>query len=360
MSQYFRSLEKSAKTRLWQLAGGLFSENKSLPESGIDLRQVRSVLVIRIDRLGDVILSTPVYASIKRNLPDAKVTVLVNGAGKGILRDNPNIDHIIEWKANKPWETLWQLRQEKFDIVFNLNKMFSGTSSMLTRFSRSKWRVGYDHPQSRWVHQLWVVPEDDNRHETANDLELLRSAGLSDIVEKPEIYFSDEENTKVSSIITENKSQPEQALVLIKPGTRVAKWGWSPKKFQTFINQIMQSVTKNVFIITGPGEEELVRTMVADLDPKPFCIPQLSVKELALLIKRSDVLLCNHTGIMHLASATQTPVVAIFKHGNVQRWGPCHTEHVVLEERGDNDLSPETVFQAVEKLLSNKSIRNLS
>ena len=358
MSQDFRSFEKSAKTLLWKLAGALFSENKSLPESGIDLHQIRSVLVVRIDRLGDVILSTPVYASIKRNLPDAKVTVLVNASGIGILRDNPNIDQVIEWKANKPWETLWQLRKEKFDLVFNLNKMFSATFSMLTRFSRSKWLVGYDHPQNRWVHQLRVPPEDDNRHETENNLELLRAAGFTDIAGRPEIFFNAEENAKVTSLISENKNQPEQALILIKPGTRVAQWGWSPKKFQSVINQLMQSVTKNVFIITGPGEEELVQSMIAGLDPKPFCLPKLTVKELALLIQRSDVLLCNHTGIMHLASATQTSVVAIFKHGNVQRWGPCHTRHVVLEERGEEDLSPETVFQAIQNLLPDDSILN--
>ena len=358
MSQDFRSLTRSAKTLFWQLAGGLFSENKSLPESGIDLTQIQSVLVIRIDRLGDVILSTPVYASIKRNLPEAKVTVLVNGTGKGILRDNHNIDRVIEWKANKPWETLWQLRKHKFDLVFNLNKMFSGTFSLLTRFSRSKWRVGYDHPQNRWVHQLRVPPEHDNRHETENNLQLLRSAGFPDIVKRPEIFFNAEENEKISSLIRENKKDPEHALVLIKPGTRVAQWGWNPNKFQTLTNQLMQSVTKNVFIITGPGEEELVSSMLAGLDPKPFCLPKLSVKELALLIQRSDVLLCNHTGIMHLASAAQTPVVAIFKHGNVQRWGPCHTLHVVLEERSGDDLSPETVLQALEKLLPDESILN--
>jgi ADP-heptose:LPS heptosyltransferase len=358
MSQDFPSFAKSAKTLLWKLAGGLFSESKSLPESGIDLSQIRSVLVIRIDRLGDVILSTPVYASIKRNLPDAKVTALVSASGKDILHDNPNVDQIIEWKTNKPWETLWQLRKEKFDLVFNLNKMFSGTFSMLTRFSRSKWRVGYDHPQNQWAHQLRVPPEDDNRHETENDLELLRATGFPDIVENPEVFFNAEENEKISSLIKENKNQPEQALILIKPGTRVQQWGWSPKKFQTITNQLMQSVTKNVFIITGPGEEELVESMVAGLDLKPFCLPKLTVKELALLIQRSDVLLCNHTGIMHLASATQTPVVAIFKHGNVKRWGPYHTRHVVLEERGSDDLSPETVLQAVEKLLPDEPTLN--
>ena len=289
--------------------------------------------MIRIDRLGDVILSTPVYATIKRNLPDTKVTALVSASGKGILRDNPNVDQIIEWKAHKPWETLWQLRKEKFDLVFNLNKKFSGTFSLLTRFSRSQWRVGYDHPQNRWVHQLRIPPEDDNRHETENDLALLRATGLADIVDGPEIFFNAEENEKISSLIMENKSQPEQALILIKPGTRVEQWGWSPKNFQTISNQLMQSGTKNVFIITGPGEEALVESMGSGLDPKPFCLPKLTVKELALMIQRSDVLLCNHTGIMHLASATQTPVVAIFKHGNVQRWGPCHTRHVVLEEK---------------------------
>ncbi|MDP7109161.1 MAG: glycosyltransferase family 9 protein, partial [Nitrospinaceae bacterium] len=76
-------------------------------------------------------------------------------------------------------------------------------------------------------------------------------------------------------------------------------------------------------------------------------LPILSIKELALTIKKSDLLFCNHTGIMHLASAVETPVVAIFKHGETARWGPVHTRHALLEERDPDILLPETVLENI-------------
>ena len=78
------------------------------------------------------------------------------------------------------------------------------------------------------------------------------------------------------------------------------------------------------------------------------------------MIRYSDLLFCNHTGIMHLASATQTPVLVIFKHGNVKRWGPCNTRHVILEERNQDDLSPATVRENIDRLLQEGNIRTQS
>jgi len=64
------------------------------------------------------------------------------------------------------------------------------------------------------------------------------------------------------------------------------------------------------------------------------------------------LLFCNHTGIMHLASAVQTPVVAIFKHGETARWGPVHTRHALLEERDSDTLTPETALERIEQFLN--------
>ena len=91
---------------------------------------------------------------------------------------------------------------------------------------------------------------------------------------------------------------------------------------------------------------------IRDMETPPVRLPPLSVKELALLIQKSDLLFCNHTGIMHLASAVQTPVLAIFKHGEIARWGPYNTTSLILEERGSDSLSPETVIESIDRLLN--------
>lgn len=347
MSSGFREFRKRIKYALWRSAGCLAGTKQR--DSKID--RIRSVLVVRPDRLGDVVLSTPVFESIRRSLPEVEISALVDPIGASVLADNPAVDRIIEWRRNRPWKTLGELMRHRFDLAFNLNKTFSATATLLTLASGARRRVGYDHPENAWVHHLRVPPQDESRHETQNNLQLLRAAGLAKISDAPRLYFNDEEKKKIESLLKENRESPDLPLILVKPGTRVPAWGWSPEKFQTVTRDLLASETANVFIITGPGEEESIDAFMEGMDPRLFRLPPLAVKELALLIRHSDLLFCNHTGIMHLASATQTPVLVIFKHGNVKRWGPCHTRHVILEERNQDDLSPATVRESIDRLL---------
>ena len=77
----------------------------------------------------------------------------------------------------------------------------------------------------------------------------------------------------------------------------------------------------------------------------------LKTKELALLIQQCDLLLCNHTGIMHLATAVEKPACVIFKHGEIQRWGPRHKKSVVLDDRYKDNLTPEIVINTLKEIL---------
>ena len=150
---------------------------------------------------------------------------------------------------------------------------------------------------------------------------------------------------------------PDSPLVLIKPGTRVPEWGWRLDKFQAVAEHLLKTETAEVFLISGPGEEAMTDQFIHGMEPPPVRLPALSIKELALLIQKSDLLICNHTGIMHLASATKTPVLAIFKHGEIVRWGPYNTTSIILEERNSDFLSPETVLESIDRLLKREEKR---
>ena len=118
------------------------------------------------------------------------------------------------------------------------------------------------------------------------------------------------------------------------------------------IERLLESDKAQVWLVNGPGEEAELKTAITNMQPPPKLLPLLSAKELALLIQECDVLLCNHTGIMHLASAVDKPVCVIFKHGEIKRWGPLNSGSVVLEERDDGSLSPDTVLNTLLEMLN--------
>ena len=253
MGSMLRTLEKKAKGTLWHALGLLFCKRRKPVPLPLDLSPVKSVLVVRPDRLGDVVLSTPVYESLKSSIPGVRVTALVDRPNAAVLAGNPFIDRVVPLDRKRPWRTALRLREEKYDLAFTLNKSFSATASLLTLFSGAALRVGYRHPENAWMHAITVPTDGAPRHEIENNLELLRALGLPDIATAPAIYFDEQETWKVQNLLNEKRKHPHRPLVLIKPGTRVAQWGWRLEKFQKVTETLLQSKTAEVFIISGPG-----------------------------------------------------------------------------------------------------------
>ena len=346
------SIEKKAKQILWSLVGACAGKAPNPPGLPLDFTGIHTVLVIRPDRLGDVVLSTPVYETLKKAFPHLHISVLVDKGQAGLLTDNPNISRVFAFDGKQPLNAFRQLRDEKFDLTLTLNKKFSATATFFSLCSGAKIRVGYDHPENAWAHNIRVPLEGPPQHETENNLDLLRTLGIDEIQSQPRLYFSPAETQKIADIM---RSAQDKPVVLVKSGTRIAKWGWRWEKFQTVIEHLLESNKAQVWLVNGPGEEAELKTAIASMQPPPKLLPLLSAKELALLIQECDVLLCNHTGIMHLASAVDKPVCVIFKHGEIKRWGPMHRNSVVLEERDKDSLSPDTVLNILFKILKDKS-----
>ncbi len=356
MAELARKIEHIAKHALWAIIGFFFSKKKSSPLP-INFTSASSVLVIRTDRLGDVVLSTPVYESIKKSFPHLRVSVIVNRSNMPILTDNPNVDKIIPFDPKNIGTFIKQLRYNEFDIVFTLNKKFSVIASFLALISKAQYKVGYAHDETTWLYDIRLPIDNQPRHESLNNLELLNYAGLTIISKSPRLYFNEAEEKKVTTILNTLRKYPERPLVLIKPGTRVAKWGWKVENFQVVAEKLSSSKKGEVLFIYGPGEEPLMDRINKQANATIDRLPVLSIKELALAIKKSDLLFCNHTGIMHFASAVETPVAAIFKHGETVRWGPTNTPHIILEEKGSDSLSPEIVLDQINQLLTNTPSR---
>jgi heptosyltransferase-2 len=342
-------LGTSLKKAFWRGLALLVRNRKRKVDLPLDFAAIHSILVIRSDRLGDVILSTPVYESIKRSFPLIRLTVLANQAN--ILADNPFIDRVISVDKKRPWRILRDLAGEKFDLVIVLNRAFSATAATFALLSKAPLRVGYETREGMAVYNVTLAGRKEPQHEIQNNLDLLRHIGVPTIHETPGIHFNDRETQKIDALLKEKNRFPDRPLVLVKPGTRVPAWGWPLEKFQAVCDRLLAEKRAEVFIIQGPGEEGMINSFFR----AHVILPALSAKELACLIRRSRLLFCNHTGIMHMASAAQTPALVIFKHGETARWGPRDTRSRILEERNGATLSVEKALEAIDGILQLKS-----
>ena len=352
VNQVLHTIEKKAKQMLGNLVAACAGKAPNPPDLPLDFTGIQTVLVIRPDRLGDVVLSTPVYETLKKAFPHLHISVLAASAQAELLADNPNISQVFVFDPKQPLNVFRQLRNEQFDLALTLNKKFSATATFFTLCSGAKIRVGYNHPENAWAHNIRVSLEGPPRHESENNLDLLWALGIEEIQSQPRLYFNSAETRKIADLMQQYRPTREQPVVMVKSGTRIAKWGWRWEKFQTVIERLLELDKAQVWLVNGPGEEAELQTAIANMQRKPQLLPLLTAKELALLMQECDVLLCNHTGIMHLASAVDKPVCVIFKHGEIKRWGPLNSGSVVLEERDDDPLSPDTVLNTLLEMLN--------
>ena len=274
---------------------------------------------------------------------------MVNPVQGEILEDNPKIYKIIRMRRRQFWSVILESRKEKFDLAITLNKKFSATATFFTLCSNAKVMAGYLHPQNSWKYNIRLPIETSPYHEIENNLALLKHMGVPQIISQPKIYFNDNEKVKIGEIMKSGKR--ERPLILVKMGTRIAEWGWQWEKFQAVMEHILINKIADIWLINGPGEEAKLRSHIAEMTLKPRLLPLVKTKELALLIQQCDLILCNHTGIMHLATTVEKPACVIFKHGEIQRWGPRHKKSVVLDDRYQNNLTPEIVINTLKEIL---------
>jgi heptosyltransferase III len=349
MKPLLQFIEYRIKVIIWDLFRIFLGGNAPPTTVPVDFSKISNVLVVRPDRLGDVVLSTPVYESLKQSFPHLKITAMVNPIQAGILENNPHLYKIILMRRRRFWRAIRQSRKEKFDIAITLNKKFSATATFFTLCANAAINTGYSHPQSSWGYNIQLPVKGPSCHEIENNLALLKHMGVPQIVQQPRVYFNDREKQKITGII--NSKKTTRPLILVKTGTRIPEWGWQWEKFQVVIEHILKNDIADIWIINGPGEEAELKSHISKMKFKPRLLPLVKVKELALLIQQCDLLFCNHTGIMHLASAVEKPACVIFKHGEIQRWGPRHPSSVVLDDRHQDNLMPESVINTLNEIL---------
>jgi ADP-heptose:LPS heptosyltransferase len=307
----------------------------------INLTGKEKFLVVRTDRMGDVILSTPVLEAIKSTLPQSRVTIMVSPYTKDVLNNNPHLDDVIiddhknMHRGIKGFFRLaGKLRNEKFDVSVLLHPTFRLASLLF--LSRISYRIGtgYRWYQIFFNRKVYQHRKKNLKHESDYNMDLLKPLGISSQRIFPKVYLSKAEENFADRIFEDFKIKKEDIVLAIHSGSGNSSLNLPIKRLAQAADSLIQNMKARV-ILTGTEEERgLANLMESYMRNKPInLVGQTNLRELASLLKRVDVLISNSTGPMHLSAALGTPTVAIFcpvfAAGPI-RWGPCGEGHEVV------------------------------
>lgn len=293
----------------------------------------------------------PAVAFIRSRLPDATITWLVNDTYAEIVDLCGDVDDIIlfrrrQWGRPSGWLPFLKfgrdLRRRKFDLVVDFQGLLrSGFVSFLTAAPR---RVGFAHARegaSFFYNHKVLIPA-NVQHAVEKNLFLAASALDCDMPagETPAANLrpSHDGEKQAEILFRIHRIDQERPIVAVAPAAR-----WPSKRFPTeffarVIDRVAEKCPQAQFWILGSRDEREVGAAV--VDQCHACVPEMLMGEpnlvtLVEMLRRSDVLLTNDTGPMHLAAAAGTPVVALFGPTSPELTGPYGKGHVVMHGKCD-------------------------
>jgi ADP-heptose:LPS heptosyltransferase len=220
------------------------------------------ILVTRNDKLGDVILATPVFLSLRRSFPKAYIAALVSPAGYEVLKDNPHLDEVLVDDArgeHRGWPGFLKLveavKQRHFDTVLVL---FSDwRMGCLSRLAKIPQRIG---PASKpaqifYNRRLRQSRSRSIRHEADYNLELAQMLGAH-AIRQAEVWTSPEAKQQAERFFHEQGIDFSRPLIGIHPGCGGSSRNWSINRYAELADSLMNNPGIGILITHGPQEEE--------------------------------------------------------------------------------------------------------
>jgi lipopolysaccharide heptosyltransferase II len=292
----------------------------------------RNLLIVRTDRIGDVVLSLPLAELVKKNFPKCKVTYLLREYTQCLADHHPFIDNILLLieKNGKPLlgENVRLLKKYQFDSCIVVYPTFN--TAIISYLSGIKNRIGTGY---RWYSFLFNQKIFEHRkyaekHELEYNVNLLKAFGIDEKVNRDNIKFhlkpNHDSKVKINRLLSENEVDPAKPIVIIHPGSGGSAIDLPIESFKKLV-RLLSSDYGATIIITGLGsEKQLCDQLVLNNKIKNLA-GMLSLSELIALIAESKVFISNSTGPIHLAAALKKITIGFYPKilsCSSKRWGP--------------------------------------
>lgn len=287
----------------------------------------KHICIVLLTGLGDVVHGLPLVNAIRDRYPSARITWIVEATPGAILAGHPSIDRMLVYHRKDGWRGVMQLRRDlreihPIDLTLNLNVYFK--SVWPTLLSRAPRRIGFN--RARTFDGVWLASNEwiaarPRAHTADMTLEFADHLGIP--VPNPEwrLSFSEDERAGQARFFERFEGRPVATIV---PASATIKKDWLPERWSRVADALETDFGMKVVIAGGPGEREQAagREVMAKSAARIEWAMGDSVRRLAWIVDKSNLLLAPDTGPIHIARALGVPVVSLFAHTNPWRVGP--------------------------------------
>lgn len=300
----------------------------------------RRLLAIKLADLGDVLNITPALRALRHRFPQARIEALVNPHTAPVLQGSPLVDEVVVFPKTdfeglsvlrpRAWHPLLAhlvaLRRRGYDTIVNFHHLTTALGRLKQRLliaaTGAGVTVGLDNGHGRWF--THPVPDEGfgARREVEYWLALAARLGAVHPDTSLHLPVSAADHAAAAARLAQVGLNP-QGFVVLHPGSGgyAPARRWEPPKFAALAVALYRRYGLPA-VVVGTATDDVPAVLAAGRSPLHDFSSRLTIRELAAVIARAALFVGADSGVMHIAAAMGTPLVAIFGPTNPLAWAP--------------------------------------
>ncbi len=334
---------------------------------------IKKILIIRLDNIGDVVVTTPSLRALRKRFSKARIDILIKGSTKELLDNNSNIDKVIVF--DPPWhkasgalnlldsinffltnnKLIKKLRSQKYDLAIEFHT--DPRNILLMYLINAKRRIGHSTRGFGFL-LTNIVSFNDNQHIIKRHLDISKYLGCNVSNTSTEIFTSKRVEINIKDIFL--KEHISGKIVCLNPGTgRINKY-WPNKNWSILADKIIEKYNATILFTGSKDDLKNLKEITNHMKFKQFKIfaGKLNIIETAALIKRCNLFISTDTGPMHIAKAVGIPLIGLFGPVNPEHWG--YKDEKSSYVSGFDNCSCKYISDCIRKTDKYKCMKNIS
>ena len=300
----------------------------------------KNILIVRTDRIGDVVLSLPMAELIKKKYPDCEVAYFIRNYTASLIDGNSFIDEVViaEEADGEIFfgKNLKKIKSKNFDTSVVVNPTLKISLMMFLAGIKNRIGTGYRWYSFLFNQKVFEHRKHAEKHELEYNINLLSKIDISfkDLSNEIKFHLQIDENSsaKINSILLEKGFKPGNKIVIIHPGSGGSSVDL-PKEKLIELTKLISTLKNVTIIITGTKSESALCKEFEISKSVINLSGQLDLSFLKALINKANLFISNSTGPMHIAAALGIHVIGFFPKilsCSQKRWGPYTEKRTIF------------------------------
>ncbi|MBN2031473.1 lipopolysaccharide heptosyltransferase II [bacterium] len=303
------------------------------------MKEIHRMLVIRTDRIGDVVLSLPVITALRRKYPQAHIAMLVHPDVRPIVENLADLNQVLvdeqdEGGIRSLFQLIRNIRREYFDAALLLHPTLRLACAIALARVPIRIGTGYRFYSLLFNRRVYQHRKDSRYHEAEYNLKLAEEVGADVTQVDFGLSILPSATQRVNQLLKEHSVFSKKPLVILHPGSRGSALEWPWSHFAELANRLIKESNAQIAVTGDEHEHEKVKQIIGKNSEKILNLAgRFDLKELTALLKRADLVIANSTGPLHIAAAVGTEVIGLYPpvtSMSARRWGPYNRPSSVL------------------------------